>query len=291
MSDFLAYVGSLLNQFLLVMKGFRFVDVLDILAVALIIFSIVRFVRQTRAKQLVGGIVVLLLIWLISELLGMTVLSVVMKAVVDSGIIVLVIVFQPELRNALEMVSRPNFSLTKKWPEANAVLSDCIDQVCDACEVMHLSKTGALIVFERQTMLEDIVKTGTVIDADARKELICNVFFPKTPLHDGAMIMRNGRICAAGCILPLSQNMLISKDLGTRHRAALGISENSDAMVIVVSEETGTISVAERGGLRRNYTKEELRTRLRGALLPEETDNSLLSSIRERIKKGGKKHE
>lgn len=291
MGNFFAYIGSLLNQFVLVMKGFRFVDVLDILAVALIIFSIVRFVRQTRAKQLVGGIVVLLLVWLLSELLGMTVLSVVMKAVVDSGIIVLVIVFQPELRNALEMVSRPNFTFTKKWPGAGVALSECIDQVCDACEIMHLSKTGALIVFERQTMLEDIVKTGTAINADARRELICNVFFPKTPLHDGAMILRNGRICAAGCILPLSQNMLISKDLGTRHRAALGMSENSDAVIVVVSEETGTISVAERGGLRRNYSKEELRTRLRSALLPEENDTSLLSSIRGRIKKGGKKHE
>ena len=291
MGNLLAYIGSLLNQFVLVMKGFRFVDVLDILAVAFLIFSVVRFVRQTRAKQLVGGIVILLLIWLISELLGMTVLSVVMKAVVDSGIIVLVIVFQPELRNALEMVSRTNFSFTKKWPETNALVSDCIDQICDACEVMHLSKTGALIVFERQTMLEDIVKTGTVLDAEARKELICNIFYPKTPLHDGAMIVRNGRLCAAGCILPLSQNTLISKDLGTRHRAALGMSETSDALVIVVSEETGTISVAERGGLRRNYTAQELRARLRSTLLPETEDTSLLSTLRSRVKKGGKKHE
>lgn len=291
MGNLLTYIGSLLNQFVLVMKGFRFVDVLDILAVAFIIFSIVRFVRQTRAKQLVGGIVILLLIWLISELLSMTVLSVVMKAVVDSGIIVLVVVFQPELRNALEMISRNNFSFNKKWSQENTVLSDCIDQVCDACEVMHLSKTGALIVFERQTMLEDIVKTGTSIDAETRKELICNIFYPKTPLHDGAMILRNGRICAAGCILPLSQNMLISKDLGTRHRAALGISENSDALVVVVSEETGAISVAERGGLRRNYSVQDLRERLRSALIPEEENKSPLSTIRDKIKKGGKKHE
>lgn len=291
MGNLLTYIGSLLNQFVLVMKGFRFVDVLDILAVAFIIFSIVRFVRQTRAKQLVGGIVILLLIWLISELLSMTVLSVVMKAVVDSGIIVLVVVFQPELRNALEMISRNNFSFNKKWSQENTVLSDCIDQVCDACEVMHLSKTGALIVFERQTMLEDIVKTGTSIDAETRKELICNIFYPKTPLHDGAMILRNGRICAAGCILPLSQNMLISKDLGTRHRAALGISENSDALVVVVSEETGAISVAERGGLRRNYAVQDLRERLRSALIPEEENKSPLSTIRDKIKKGGKKHE
>lgn len=291
MGNLLTYIGSLLNQFVLVMKGFRFVDVLDILAVAFIIFSIVRFVRQTRAKQLVGGIVILLLIWLISELLSMTVLSVVMKAVVDSGIIVLVVVFQPELRNALEMISRNNFSFNKKWSQENTVLSDCIDQVCDACEVMHLSKTGALIVFERQTMLEDIVKTGTAIDAETRKELICNIFYPKTPLHDGAMILRNGRICAAGCILPLSQNMLISKDLGTRHRAALGISENSDALVVVVSEETGAISVAERGGLRRNYSVQDLRERLRSALIPDEENKSPLSTIRDKIKKGGKKHE
>ena len=291
MSEFFGYIGSLLNQFLLVMKGFRFVDALDILAVTFIIVGIVRCVRQTRAKQLVGGIGILLLVWLIAAVLDMTVLSAVLKTVVDSGIIVLVIVFQPELRNALEMVSHTNLSFSLKSLEDSAVVAACIDEVCEACDAMHLSKTGALIVFERQTMLEDIVKTGTVIDSEAKKELVCNVFYPKAPLHDGAMIIRNGRLYAAGCILPLSQNLLISKELGTRHRASLGMSENSDAVVVVVSEETGTISVAVKGGLQRNFTKEELRLRLRSLLLPDEQEPSRLEILRSKIKKRGKKHE
>ncbi len=289
MSELLAYISSAFNQFILVMKEFRFIDLLDILAVAFIIYSVVKFVRQTRAKQLLGGIIILLLIWLVAELLEMTALSVILKTLADSGIIVLVIIFQPELRNALELVSRTNFFFSKKDSNTDTEMEKCIDNVCDACAELQLTQTGALIVFERSTMLEDIVKTGTVIDSAAQKALICNVFFPNTPLHDGAVIMRGGRLYAAGCILPLSQNTLISKDLGTRHRAALGISENSDAIVVVVSEETGIISVAEKGGMHRRYTPTQLRERLCATLLTKSDTTSKFSALKERLKKGGKK--
>lgn len=290
MSEFFGYIGSAFNQFFLVMKEFRIIDLLDILAVAFIIYSVVRFVRQTRAKQLIGGIIVLLAIWAVSELLDMTVLSVILKTVADSGIIVLVIIFQPELRNALELVSRTNFFFAKKDGNIDTVIEGCIDNVCNACAELQRTHTGALIVFERDTMLEDIVKTGTVIDSEAQSALICNVFYPKTPLHDGALIIRSGRLYAAGCILPLSQNNLLSKELGTRHRAALGMSENSDALVVVVSEETGIISIAEKGGMRRRYTPEQLRDRLTDAFMPKtDKSGSRLSSIRDKIKKGGKK--
>ena len=290
MSDFFSYIGSAFNQFLLVMKEFRIIDLLDILAVAFIIYSLVRFVRQTRAKQLIGGIIVLLLIWFVSEMLEMTVMSEILRTVANSGIIVLVIIFQPELRNALELVSRTNFFFAKKDGNIDTVIEGCIDNVCTACAEFSRTHTGALIVFERNTMLEDIVKSGTVIDSEAQSALICNVFYPKTPLHDGAVIIRSGRLYAAGCILPLSQNTLLSKDLGTRHRAALGMSENSDALVVVVSEETGIISVAEKGGMHRRYTPEQLRDRLCNVLMPKtEKTGSRLSNIRDRIKKGGKK--
>lgn len=290
MTELFSHISSAFNQFILVMKEFRFIDLLDILAVAFIIYSVIRFVRQTRAKQLVSGIVILLLVWCAAELLDMTALSVILKSVVDTGIIVLVILFQPELRNALALVSRTNFSFFKKDENIDTVVENCLENVCQACEMFQRSRTGALIVFERSTMLEDIVKTGTVIDSAARKELIGNLFYPNTPLHDGAVIVRDGKLYAAGCILPLSQNTLISKDLGTRHRAALGMSENSDAVIVVVSEETGTISVAEKGGMHRNYTPDELRKRLRSALLPDKQESvSRLSALRSKIKKGGKK--
>ncbi len=291
MSGFMSSLNSLLNHFLLVMQDFRFIDLIDILVVAYIIYKIVQFVRQTRAKQLIGGVLMLILIWAISEALSMTALSVILRTVASSGIIVIVIIFQPELRSALELVSRSNILFgNRSDSDARSVISDCIDNVCMACDSMQKSKTGALIVFERAIMLEDVAKTGTVIESKANKELICNIFFNKAPLHDGAMIIRSGVIYAAGCILPLTQNNSLSKDLGTRHRASLGMSENSDALVVVVSEETGTISVAERGVLTRDYTPAALREKLTVALLPtDEHSKSKLEQLKDKIFKGGKK--
>ena len=291
MNELLEFFYSAFNQFLMVIKNFRFIDAVDIIAVAFIIYSIVHFARRTRAKQLIGGISILLAIWVVAELFEMTALSVILRTLVDSGIVVLVIIFQPELRNALELVvSRTNLMFSRKGNDIRTNTIKCIDNVCDACETLQKSKTGALIVFERNTMLEDVTKTGTVINSDAIKELICNIFYPNTPLHDGAILIRHSSIYAAGCILPLSHNPRISKDMGTRHRAAIGMSENSDAIVVVLSEETGVISVAEKGMIKRNYTITGLRSRLMNELVSEVDEHkSVVDIIMNKMRKGGKK--
>ena len=198
----------------------------------------------------------------------------IMQNVVATGVLALVIVFQPELRRMLEHVAQTKLnklnifqSSQDKDSELTGVWNESISVIANACETLSKTKTGALIVFERQTKLGEIIKTGTVVDATPSKELIGNLFFVNSPLHDGAMIIRDGRICASGCFLPLSQNYTISKEMGTRHRAALGVSENSDAVVVVVSEETGTISIAEGGVIERNFTIPQLEKRLRHEIL------------------------
>ncbi len=284
-------ISNSFYQFIGVMRGFQLKDLIDILVVAYLIYKLIQIVRQTRAKQLLGGIVAVLLAWLLASLFEMTTMTVILRAVVDAGLIALVIIFQPELRNALELVSLTKFRrLGRKAGEVSSEAVVCIDNICKACGEMSLKKTGALIVIERDTMLGDIIKTGTIVDAQANPEVICNVFYPKAPLHDGAMIVRNNRVYAAGCILPLTQNMSISKELGTRHRASLGMSENSDAIVVVVSEETGVISVAREGELKRGFTPKELGDYLKSSLIQEETPaESRLSKIKNKFRKGGDK--
>lgn len=279
-------------RFIGVMSSFGITDIIDILVVAFLIYKLIQLVRQTRAKQLVGGIVALVLAWMVAEFLEMTTLSVLLKAIINSGFIALVVIFQPEIRNVLEHVSLTSFSrFNRKIHSEYEAVDICIDSVCRACGEMSKNKTGALIVFERETKLGDIIKTGTVVDAQANAEVICNVFYPKAPLHDGAMIIRDARVYAAGCILPLTQNTNISKELGTRHRASLGMSENSDAIVVVVSEESGVISVARDGSLKRGLTASELLDYLKSALIVEEenTTKSKFAAIKNKLKKGGKK--
>ena len=276
-------------QFIGVMRGFQVKDLIDIAVVAFLIYKLILLVRQTRAKQLLGGIVAVVLAWLLARLFQMTTMTVILRAVVDVGLIALVVIFQPELRNALELVSLTKFQrLGRKAGEVSSEAVHCIDSICKACGEMSLSKTGALIVIERETKLGDIIKTGTIVDAQANPEVICNIFYPKAPLHDGAMIIRDSRVHAAGCILALTQNSGLSKDLGTRHRASLGMSENSDAIVVVVSEETGIISVARDGSLRRGFTPTELGNYLKSSLIQDETPvESKLAKLKNKLKKGG----
>jgi len=293
MGNIIDYIVNEYYRFIGVMRSFGVADLIDILVVAYLIYQLVQLVRQTRAKQLVGGIVALVLAWLAAEFLEMTTLSVVLKAIINSGFIALVVIFQPEIRNVLEQVSLTSFSrFNRKGNSEYDKIDSCIDNVCRACGEMSKSKTGALIVFERATKLGDIIKSGTVVDAHSSTEVICNIFYPKAPLHDGAMIIRDGRVYAAGCILPLTQNTNLSKDLGTRHRASLGMSENSDAIVVVVSEETGIISVAKDGALKRGLTSSELLEYLKNIMIqPEEKTESKLSTILNTIKKGVKKND
>lgn len=257
------------NQIIGTVKAIGVWDILDIVIVAVLIYQVIKLIRETRAMQLAKGLILLLLLYFVAYNLNMKTVRFIMQNVVATGVLALVIVFQPELRRMLEHVAQTKlnkFNIFQSSPEKDselmAVWGSSISTIAHACEHLSKTKTGALIVFERETKLGEIIKTGTVVDAQPSDELIGNLFFVNSPLHDGAMIIRDGRICASGCFLPLSQNYTISKEMGTRHRAALGMSENSDAVVVVVSEETGTISIAQGGVIERNFTIPQLEKRL-----------------------------
>lgn len=253
-----------------IISGFRLNDALDILVITFIIYKFIGFFRQTRGGQLIKGLIILFVVALIAQWFEMVMVNWLMVKVMDSILIAAVIIFQPELRRALERVGNSKIGIFGKNGSGNSEDEEMFSQIEAASKAagsMQEQKCGALMVFERTTQLGEIVSTGTPVDAKSTSALICNIFYPKSPLHDGAMIMRGGKIHAAGCILPLTQNSELSKALGTRHRAALGMSENSDAVVVVVSEETGTISVAVNGELRRGFDAITLRTELTELLI------------------------
>ena len=250
-----------------------FIDVIDIICAAFILYYVYRFITERRAGRLALGVVFLLALFMISTLLDMKVLGFFLKNVFQVGLIAVVVVFQPELRAALEKVGVGSIKGLMHITEQknSAGVAKMIDNVSSALSDLSESKTGALVVFERTTKLGDLVLTGTVIDADPAEYLIKNIFYNKAPLHDGAVIVRDGRLYSAGCLLPLSQNPDIIKDLGTRHRAAIGMSENSDAVVAVVSEETGEISLAVEGRLTRGFKRDTLAAELSKYLISEPT--------------------
>ena len=263
-----------------ILKTIQVRDVIDIIAIALIIFGLFRLIRETRAIQLLKGILLLLLIYFISSVFELVMLSSLLRVFFEASVIIIAIIFQPEIRKALEQMGRNNTwrravsAITK--PRQNDDLTSAVKKsIVDAADtsvIFSRSRTGALIVFERQTMLSDIAATGTVINADTSVALFGNIFYNKAPLHDGASIIRGGKLHAAGCILPLTDNPNVDINLGTRHRAALGISEISDAVVLIVSEETGVVSLAIGGSLIRNLKREKLIKKLNQLLL-DETDN------------------
>ncbi len=271
MIDFL----DIWNKILSGLQTIRFQDFLDVAIVSYLIYKIIKLVRDTRAEQLVKGFALLAVGYFLVVLLQLTAMSYLLSRLLSLGVTALVVVFQPELRRALEQVGRVRIGLSMFTPgsmdadEQERRWRAAISAICDSTSSLSRQKIGALIVIEKETKLGEIIKTGTIVDADPSVELIGNVFFPNSPLHDGALIIRGGKLYAAGCFLPVSENHSISKTLGTRHRAALGMSENSDAVVIIVSEETGIISVAEDGKLTRNFDSETLAERL---------DKSLFSS-------------
>lgn len=275
-------VVNIWNSFFSLAKQFRVSDALDVILVSFIIYSGIKLVRETRAEQLVKGILVLVAVWGLSYILRLYMMKSLLTYFFQFSVMALLVVFQPEIRRALEQIGRSGIG-NKHWTfglpsDDYEVLAQQsrrgVNAVVDAAAVLQKQKTGALIVFERQTKLGDIIDTGTVVNAIPSVPIICNVFFNKAPLHDGAMIMRGGMLYAAGCILPLTKSDNVSIDLGTRHRAAIGMSENSDAVVVVVSEETGQISVAVNGVLTRNYTRETLKSQLESLLLTKETEPS-----------------
>ncbi|MGN0539341.1 MAG: diadenylate cyclase CdaA [Candidatus Fimenecus sp.] len=244
----------------------RFSDLLDVLLVAFVIYSAIKLIRETKAIQLAKGVVLLALLYLCVTLLDMQASQYIMSFIFGNLFLILVVIFSPEIRHALESVGRSSVSnisfLNFKNRDEGLLresVANSINCVCKACADMSDKRIGALIVFEKDTKLGEIIKTGTLVDAKVTSEIIGNIFFPKAPMHDGAAIIKDGRVVAAGCILPLTGHNDISSDLGTRHRAAIGMSENSDAIVAVVSEETGAISVAEKGKLKRNISDGDLR--------------------------------
>ncbi len=288
-------IVSLYNSFIAAMMTFKATDVLDILIVSFIIYSLIKIMRETRAEQLVKGILILLVAYAVSGLFNLKMLNSLFTSFFQFSVLAVLIVFQPELRSALEHIGRSKIG--KYWTGLAAAtveeshikqMRKCINSVVEIANQFQKSKTGALIVFERQTKLGEIIDTGTIIDAEPSAEMIGNIFFNKAPLHDGAMIIREGKIHAAGCILPLTKNNNISTDLGTRHRAGLGISENSDAVIVIVSEETGTISIAKNGIITRNFTRETLSMALEDDLIPKETEKNDRIPIFNSVIKGKK---
>lgn len=277
MSAIFDAIYSTWNQIIYAVTSIRIpFDIIDILAMAYIIYKAICYLRETRAGQLVKGIVILFAIYLIANWCNLVTLKWLLSKVVDSAIIAAAVIFQPELRRILERVGRTKFAHSQLFDEQSSALSECIDNVSKAAGIMQEKKVGALIVFERTTQLGEIINTGTVIDAAASVSMINNVFFPKSPLHDGALIIREGRLYAAGCILPLTQREDLSLQLGTRHRAAIGMTENSDAVVLVVSEETGTISIVSNGQIKRNYNAVSAGAELRRMLISDsENENSV----------------
>lgn len=233
-------------------------DIVDMVIVAFVFYKLYMLIRETRAEQLIKGILVLLIATQISEGLQLNVINWILKNTMTVGVIALLIVFQPELRRALEYIGRTKF-LTKSIVDIEEEeIKNTVEELVEAVGSLSRQKIGALIIIERETGLSEVVETGTQIGGIISSELLINTFIPNTPLHDGAVVIRKGRILAAGCLLPLTDNPNISKALGTRHRAGIGITEKSDSMAIIVSEETGDISIAERGKIKRFLDTESL---------------------------------
>lgn len=274
-----------------------FFDILDIALVSVIVYVVVKFFRDTRAAFLFKGIALVLILFFLSSIFKLTATSFILESFLEFGALAIIIIFQPELRSALEKVGRNGL---KKFPllpfdEGSShedATTEMINNVCRAVAYFSATKTGALIVIERSIKLGDIISSGKSVplDSDTTPELIMNIFFNKAPLHDGAMIIRHNRIVAAGCVLPLSESLL-DKDLGTRHRAGVGISEVSDAVAVIVSEETGVISLAVEGKLTRRYTPDVLPQALSKLLIKEETARSKKDVLKGLLKGGKTKDE
>jgi diadenylate cyclase len=272
--------SSFQHAFFSLISTIELKDIIDVGVLAYIIYLLLKLIRETRAGQLVKGILLLVAGYFLSGFFDLRVLHYILGKALDIGLIAMIVLFQPELRRVLEKFGRTKFGIQllglgsvggdvkQKWDNA-------IEAICDSCVELSASCTGALIVCERQTKLGEQIETGTILNALPSKEVFGNIFYPKTPLHDGAVIMREGMILAAACFLPKPQNdAAINKKLGSRHRAAIGMSENSDAVVIVVSEETGQISVAMNGVLTRDYTREKLKETLEKEIFSVALDNS-----------------
>ncbi len=282
-------------NFIQPLKNFVYIgwtDIIDIIIVSYIFYKVGSLVKETRAQQVMKGIIILLVATQLSEWLQLNALNYILVNLMQFGILALIIVFQPELRRVLEKMGRFNFSaIFKADPSAGSYhMGETISSIALAAGNLSLTKTGALIVVERETKLGEIAGTGTSLDAEVSAPLLENVFFHNSPLHDGALIVRRNRIVAAGCYLPLTEDTSLSKKLGTRHRAGIGITETADCVVIIVSEETGNISVAMGGALETQFTPDTLKKKLIQVLVPpkiqvSESGKTIVKKVKDKWKK------
>lgn len=250
-----------LDKFFNMINTLRFLDIIDIAIVAVCIYKLYMMIKETRAEQLVKGLVIIFIFVKISDSLKLYTVNWVLENMMTALAIMIIVVFQPELRKILETIGRSNI-LTKSFADIRGEKVDkCVEEIVHAVFSLSRQRIGALIIFERSTGLGDVVETGTVLNSAISSELLINIFIPNTPLHDGAVVIKNDTIKAAACFLPLSTEQSISKELGTRHRAAIGMSEKSDCMALIVSEETGGISIAEHGKINR-YVDEPTLTKI-----------------------------
>ena len=274
-------IRSALTRALNIMAAMGIADILDILIVAFIIYRVIGFVRRTNSYNLAKGIIVLLVALVLSYLFDLRMIYFLLSHALEIGLLALVVLFQPELRRLLERMGR-SFSATRtsSTPEMETAIAETVQ----ACVEMSASRTGALIIFQRSVSLTSIMATGTIVNADVSAELLKNMFFNKAPLHDGAAIIRDARLAAAGCVLPLTAQTNLSKELGMRHRAGIGLSEQSDALVIIVSEESGAISVALDGALKRHLNGKKLDEILHQELIVQEADKNGWQRLADSVK-------
>ena len=266
----LAELPAVIGRYLMLIE---LTDLLDVVIMTFVMYKVFMYVKSTKVASLLKGLLVFFAVLMFSYVFHLNSINFLMSKMVEWGVLALIILFQPELRRLLEEMGSKRFiSFFATQENTGSTMEQTIGQTVLACTEMSQSRTGALIVFEREMLLDDMVRSGTVLDASVTAELFKNIFFVKAPMHDGAVIVRHGRILGAGCMLPLSKNVNLSRELGMRHRAGIGMSENSDAVVVIVSEESGSISVAIGGMLKRHLKPETLENLLRNELLPKESD-------------------
>lgn len=282
-----------LNELMAIIESFiqtiRIPDILDMAIVAFLVYKLITFFSKTNSMNVVKGILILVILMIITTSIDLPVVSYLLGNTFEMGLIIIIVLFQPEIRRILEQVGGSIKDIFGH-PIKTKSIENAITQTVLACSDMSRTRTGALLVFERDINLESYIKTGTIVDASPAAELLKNLFYNKAPLHDGAVIIRDGRIAGAACMLPLSGNVNISRDLGMRHRAGIGMSERSDAVVAIVSEETGDISVAIEGIIKRGLSPDTFEKLLRQELMPQENENkSIFSRLKDRAARSGKK--
>lgn len=278
METLVQFWGTVLDYLRLI----RLTDIIDVAVIALVVYKVMAMMRRSSAAQVAKAILLIVAALWLSYQLNLNAINFILGKAMELGLLALVIVFQPEIRKFLEQIGSNNLGNFIGQEVPVSEIEEAITQTVAAYADMSRNKVGALTVFERRNLMDGIIETGTVLDASVSSELMKNIFYPKAPLHDGAVVIRDGRVAGAGCVLPLSSNTNLSRDLGMRHRAGIGMSEHSDAVIAIVSEETGGISVAVNGRLRRHLAPETLERVLRNELLPSAAETAK-QSLRQRV--------